>query len=59
MSKGFSNIPIRFFMYDGEGDYTECTESEFLDAEGVIEYERFTVRENGVSQICLTKNPFA
>lgn len=61
--KGFNNIPIRFFIWDSEqneneGGYTECHEREFLNAEGVIEYEHFAVLENGVSQICLTKNPF-
>ena len=60
---GFKNIPVRFFLIrmddeDGEIDTHEVDEQEFLNAEGVIEYERFTVFANGVSQICLTKNPF-
>ena len=63
---GFKDIPVRFFIYDGDkedingeyGEYVECTEHHFLEAEGIIEYERFTVRENGSKQICLTKNPF-
>lgn len=56
-----TGVPVRFFMYGQEGgdiDFIECTESDFLAAEGAIEYERHTVFANGVSQICLTKNPF-
>lgn len=55
-------LQVRFFMWDadaGGGDMIECTEQDFLEAEGEIEYERHTVRENGCSQICLTKNPFS
>lgn len=56
-------LPVRFFVWPSDdfdaNDYTECDENEFLEAEGVIEYERHTVFDNGVSQICLTKNPFA
>ena len=53
-------LPIRFFIYDFDEDQQdydiiECSESEFLDFNGEIEYERHTVRENGVSQVCLTK----
>lgn len=65
----FKDMPIRFFMLaiiesDNEDDefleesyhdYVECTESEFLNAEGEITYERHTFFVNGVSQICLTK----
>jgi hypothetical protein len=55
-------IDVRFFIFDydadGGPDYRECTESEFLETEGNIRYERHTVRENGVSQICLTKDEF-
>lgn len=59
-----NHIPVRFFYYDedanaGEGDFAECGEADFLEAKGEIEYERNTVFENGISQICLTKNPFA
>jgi hypothetical protein len=55
------HINVRFFIYCGnneEWEVVECTESEFLNAEGVIEYERNTAFQNGVNQICLTKNPF-
>jgi hypothetical protein len=52
-------IDVRFFIVDydlEEGpDVVEVSENEFLDHEGQITYDRFTVRENGVSQICLTK----
>lgn len=55
----FSTIPVRFFVvdYDSEDsvDLIEVSEHEFLKAEGEITYERHTKRENGVSQICLTK----
>jgi len=54
----FSTIPVRFFVVDYEGeevDIVEVSEHEFLKAEGSITYERHTKRENGVSQICLTK----
>jgi hypothetical protein len=52
-------IDVRFFIFDCElddPDYRECTESEFLDHNGTIHYERHTTRENGVSQICLSKS---
>jgi hypothetical protein len=52
-------IDVRFFIFDcdlDEPDYRECTENEFLDHEGMIHYERNTVRENGVNQICLSKS---
>ena len=55
------NVPVRFFIYDTELDepgYRECTEQEFIDDDGDINYERNTVRDNGVSQICLTKMPY-
>lgn len=63
--KGFIDIPIRFFIYDEEaetfagdtGDFIECNEADFIDANGAIEYERHTVHANGCKQICLTKNP--
>lgn len=63
MSKGyFATIPVRFFVvdYDNEDDcmewdLKEVNEHEFLKAEGIITYERHTVRENGCSQIVLTK----
>lgn len=57
------DLPVRFFSYDPEadgekGDFIEVNEAEFLNAEGVIEYERHTIFANGCAQICLTKNPF-
>ena len=60
MSKNgyFATIPVRFFVVDYEGeevDLKEVNEHEFLESEGHITYERHTVRENGCSQICLTK----
>lgn len=54
----FSTIPVRFFVVDFEGDeadIVEVSEHEWLRAEGLISYERHTIRENGASQICLTK----
>lgn len=58
----FATIPVRFFVvdYDPEDDVMqydliEVNEHEFLKAEGRITYERHTMRENGASQICLTK----
>jgi hypothetical protein len=52
-------IDVRFFIViwdeDNGPDVVEVSENEFLDHEGEITYDRFTVRENGVSQICLTK----
>ena len=66
MSNGyFATIPVRFFVvdYDAEDDamqwdLKEVNEHEFLQAEGRITYERHTVRENGASQIVLTKGFF-
>ncbi len=56
------NINVRFFIvaYDPEDDaiqwdIIEVSESEFLEYDGEISYDRHTVSENGVSQICLTK----
>lgn len=47
---------IRYFIFDEElDDIVECSEREFLDYDGVIHYERHTVRENGAAQICLSK----
>jgi hypothetical protein len=52
-------LPVRYFIidYDLEDgpDIVECDELNFLNASGPIEYKRHTVRENGVNQICLTK----
>lgn len=57
------DMTVRFFVQDyfakenGEPVFgvEEVEEHYFLEAAGTIEYERHTVRENGVSQICLTK----
>lgn len=53
---------VRYFIvdYDAEDDamqwdLVEVSEREFIDADGEITYERHTISENGVSQICLTK----
>jgi hypothetical protein len=53
---------VRYFIvdYDSEDDamqwdIVEVPEREFLAADGEITYERHTISENGVSQICLTK----
>ncbi len=57
----FATLPVRFFVVDYETedngcyDLKEVNEHEFLQTEGNITYERHTVRENGCSQICLTK----
>lgn len=57
------NQNIRFFVYnndllvDDDEPIEEVTEREFLDYDGEIHYERFTVRENGCAQVCLTKYP--
>lgn len=52
-------LTVGYFMidYDLEDgpDIVECDEFEFMKAPGRIQYERYTVRENGVNQICLTK----
>jgi hypothetical protein len=55
---------IRFFTYgyaeDGGVDIAECSEGCFIELKargGEITYERHTVRENGVDQICLTIEP--
>ena len=58
--KGFSNIPVRFFVVDidhesGEQDLFEVGERDFTNHPGNISYSRSTVRENGVSQIELIK----
>ncbi len=53
---------VRYFIvdYDAEDDamqwgLVEVSEREFMAADGEITYERHTVSDNGVSQICLTK----
>lgn len=50
---------VRFFVVDWEiedgPEIVEVSEFEFLAYDGLISYERNTVRENGCAQICLTK----
>ena len=52
---------VRYFVvdYDSEDngclDMLEVSEREFIAADGDISYERHTMSENGVSQICLLK----
>lgn len=50
---------VRYFVnsYNDleEDTLEEVTEREFIAADGEITYERHTISENGVSQICLTK----
>lgn len=51
---------IRFFVYDwiedeNDWDIIECDELEFLQFDGEISYERHTMFDNGVNQVCLTK----
>ena len=58
--KGFANIPVRFFVVDTDPETEETglfevDEQAFIDHPGKISYSRSTVRENGVSQIELTK----
>jgi len=56
--KRLNNIPVRFFVVDydnAEVDLIEVDEIQFIAAEGKISYERNTIFNNGVNQICLTK----
>lgn len=52
-------LPVRYFVidYDIEDgpEIVEVREYEWTQAKGAITYERHTVIENGVDQICLTK----
>lgn len=63
-------MKIRYFTYATQGgdlDVFEITENQFLKLAGrcgpysandaTIQYERNTVAENGVSQVCLTIKP--
>lgn len=61
-----NKMTIRFFIWDEKaidelhgiaGDIVEVDEEAFLACPYPISYERHTVRENGVSQVCLTKQP--
>ena len=52
--------PIRFLVYDSieavsDSDIVGCDELGFLQFDGAISYERHTMFENGVDQVCLTK----
>ena len=54
-------VNVRFFKYDicketNDIDIFEINEIEFLNTDGLIQYERNTIFDNGVRQICLTKN---
>lgn len=58
--KGFVNIPVRFFVVDidtetEETGLFEVDERAFLAHPGEIDYYRATMRQDGVSQIELTK----
>ena len=58
--KGFANIPIRFFVVGidpetEEEDLFEVDEQAFLEHPGEIDYYHATMRQDGVSQIELTK----
>jgi hypothetical protein len=59
LEKAWERLPVRFFIVDydlDEGpDIVEVDERDFLSADGSIKYERHTVFQNGVDQICLTK----
>ena len=46
---------VRYFISDYE-DHREVNEREFIEEHGTIAYERHTVFNNGVNQICLTKS---
>lgn len=57
----FTGTPVRFFSLDctrpADKAVLEISEPAFAELVkygAVISYERHTVRENGVSQICLT-----
>ena len=58
--KGFTNIPIRFFIVgidsetEAEGLF-EVDEQAFLEHPGEIDYYHATMRQDGISQIELTK----
>ena len=56
----FCEMSVRFYIFEWdeeqqEHDILEVNEDEFKRHPGTIDYERNTIRENGVSQICLTK----
>tara|TARA_R110000803_G_scaffold35405_8_gene76598 strand:- start:1788 stop:1967 length:180 start_codon:yes stop_codon:yes gene_type:complete len=54
-------INVRFFKVDiceetNEADIIEIDETEFLNIDAPIKYERHTIFENGCRQICLIKD---
>ena len=56
----FCKMPVRFYIFgcdeeQQEYDILEASEEEFKRHPGTIDYERHTVFQNGVHQICLTK----
>ena len=56
----FCEMSVRFYVFgwdeeQQEYDILEVGEEEFKRHPGTIDYERHTVFQNGVSQICLTK----
>jgi hypothetical protein len=56
----FCEMSVRFYVFgldeeQQEHDVIEVSEEEFKRHPGTIDYERHSVRENGVRQICLTK----
>lgn len=53
-------VSVRFYIFgwdeeQQEYDILEVSEDEFRRHSGTIDYERHTIRENGVNQICLIK----
>ena len=56
----FCEMSVRFYIFGWDEeqqkhDIIEVCEEEFKHHSGTIDYERHTIRENGVRQICLTK----
>lgn len=56
-------ITVRFFYYiqneSNERELSECSEEIFIEeveTGAFIHYERHTIKENGVDQICLVAN---
>lgn len=54
-------INVRFFTYcinsECNVDICEVSETTFKSLKGTISYERNTMHDNGVNQICLTIEP--
>ena len=61
----YGNVTDNESEFDGYGGIIECDESAFLAALSAehgngpyrVFYNRHTIQENGVSQICLTASP--